>query len=379
MACGTPVIVSNVSSLPEVVGDAALLVDPHNDEEITVALWRVLTDPSCGRSCGPRACNVPAAFSWERAAEQTMAVYRKAACLNPSSGGERLPRHKESMPNGAYPDPDPAIALSRRRPSPAFQGTTIRNFNLIAGLAQRHELTCSPSAGALPAMTQARRGTSAADRSGDAGPAAPLLRRPSWRSLRRCAPWLAGRAIHVLNPLPDMALRLASPTCASLAGLLRENAMTWSRSKASRWRPMPAAWLRAAWQTSRPRLVFDDHNAEYVLQQRAFLTDVRRPRRWLARRLLAGAVAEAGRLRAPRLPDGRPRGRRVRCRRGGAAATAPGWMSPSCPTASIWSSTGRASSPRPQAWAPTRWSSPARWITGRTSTPSSGSPTLCCR
>ena len=45
MACGTPVIVSNVSSLPEVVGDAALLVDPQCDDEITVALWRLLSDP----------------------------------------------------------------------------------------------------------------------------------------------------------------------------------------------------------------------------------------------------------------------------------------------------------------------------------------------
>ena len=49
MACGTPTIVSNVSSLPEVVGDAALLVDPQHDEEITVALWRVLTDADVAR------------------------------------------------------------------------------------------------------------------------------------------------------------------------------------------------------------------------------------------------------------------------------------------------------------------------------------------
>ena len=57
MACGTPVIVSNVSSLPEVVGDAALLVDPQNDEEITVALWRLLTDQKLRNSCGPRGCS----------------------------------------------------------------------------------------------------------------------------------------------------------------------------------------------------------------------------------------------------------------------------------------------------------------------------------
>ncbi len=43
MACGTPTIVSNVSSLPEVVGDAALLVNPRDSEEIAVALHRLLT------------------------------------------------------------------------------------------------------------------------------------------------------------------------------------------------------------------------------------------------------------------------------------------------------------------------------------------------
>ncbi len=55
MACGTPVIVSNVSSLPEVVGDAALLVNPQNDEEMTVALWRLLTDQTvAGRAARQR-------------------------------------------------------------------------------------------------------------------------------------------------------------------------------------------------------------------------------------------------------------------------------------------------------------------------------------
>ena len=44
MACGTPTIVSNVSSLPEVVGDAALLVNPRDTEEIAVAMHRLLTD-----------------------------------------------------------------------------------------------------------------------------------------------------------------------------------------------------------------------------------------------------------------------------------------------------------------------------------------------
>jgi glycosyltransferase involved in cell wall biosynthesis len=79
MACGTPVIVSNVSSLPEVVGDAAMLVDPQCDDEITVALWRLLTDADLRASLRAKGLQRAAAFSWQRAAEQTMDVYRKAA------------------------------------------------------------------------------------------------------------------------------------------------------------------------------------------------------------------------------------------------------------------------------------------------------------
>jgi len=44
MSCGLPTVVSNVASLPEVVGDAALLIDPNDGDELTVAMWRVLTD-----------------------------------------------------------------------------------------------------------------------------------------------------------------------------------------------------------------------------------------------------------------------------------------------------------------------------------------------
>lgn len=81
MACGTPVIVSNISSLPEVVGDAGLLVDPQHDEEITVALWRMLTNSALRDELRAKGLQRAAAFSWQRAAEQTMAVYRKAAGL----------------------------------------------------------------------------------------------------------------------------------------------------------------------------------------------------------------------------------------------------------------------------------------------------------
>jgi glycosyltransferase involved in cell wall biosynthesis len=79
MACGTPVIASNVSSLPEVVGDAGLLVDPNHDDEITVAMWRVLSDLALRSEMRSKGLQRAEAFSWQRAAEQTMEVYRKVA------------------------------------------------------------------------------------------------------------------------------------------------------------------------------------------------------------------------------------------------------------------------------------------------------------
>jgi glycosyltransferase involved in cell wall biosynthesis len=79
MACGTPVVVSNVSSLPEVVGDAALLVNPNQDEEITVALWRLLTDLQLRDELRGKGLQRAASFSWARAAEETMSAYRKAS------------------------------------------------------------------------------------------------------------------------------------------------------------------------------------------------------------------------------------------------------------------------------------------------------------
>lgn len=83
MACGTPVVCSNVSSLPEVVGDAALMVNPESDEEITVALWRILTDSALWGELRTKGLQRAATFSWERAARQTMEVYQQAAGSHP--------------------------------------------------------------------------------------------------------------------------------------------------------------------------------------------------------------------------------------------------------------------------------------------------------
>ncbi len=78
MACGLPVIVSNVASLPEVVGDAGLLIDPNNVDELTVSMWRVLNDPEARREMREKGLRQAARFSWERAATETAAIYRRA-------------------------------------------------------------------------------------------------------------------------------------------------------------------------------------------------------------------------------------------------------------------------------------------------------------
>jgi glycosyltransferase involved in cell wall biosynthesis len=76
MACGTPVVTSNVSSLPEVVADAALLVAPDDVPGLTVALWRGLTDESQRAELVEKGFRRTKCFSWEKAARQTLAVYQ---------------------------------------------------------------------------------------------------------------------------------------------------------------------------------------------------------------------------------------------------------------------------------------------------------------
>jgi glycosyltransferase involved in cell wall biosynthesis len=77
MACGTPVVVSNVSSLPEVVGDAGLLVDPENVSELTVAIWRVLTDEALRAELIAKGFKRARCFSWEKTALETLELYQR--------------------------------------------------------------------------------------------------------------------------------------------------------------------------------------------------------------------------------------------------------------------------------------------------------------
>ena len=72
MACGTPVVSSNVSSIPEVVHDAALLVDPYNVKELYSAIKEVLTNESFKKDLIYRGSNRVRNFSWQKTAHETL-------------------------------------------------------------------------------------------------------------------------------------------------------------------------------------------------------------------------------------------------------------------------------------------------------------------
>jgi glycosyltransferase involved in cell wall biosynthesis len=74
-ACGTPVITSNTSALPEIAGEAALLVDPHSVEEIAEACRRLSNDDALRQELIEKGLRRARDFSWRRCAEQTLAVY----------------------------------------------------------------------------------------------------------------------------------------------------------------------------------------------------------------------------------------------------------------------------------------------------------------
>jgi glycosyltransferase involved in cell wall biosynthesis len=79
MACGTPVVTSNVSSLPEVVGDAAVMVKPDNVFEIARGIRDVLLDEALRAELIRRGYEQAARFSWERTARQVLEIYQEAA------------------------------------------------------------------------------------------------------------------------------------------------------------------------------------------------------------------------------------------------------------------------------------------------------------
>jgi glycosyltransferase involved in cell wall biosynthesis len=79
MACGTPVVTSTSSSLPEVAGDAGLTVDPNDADALAAALLRVLGDAELRDELRQRGLRQARRFSWRETAERTLAAYQDAA------------------------------------------------------------------------------------------------------------------------------------------------------------------------------------------------------------------------------------------------------------------------------------------------------------
>ena len=77
MACACPVITSNTSSLPEVVGDAGILVNTKDVSALCAAIERVLTEPGLRERLQNAGVQRAKLFSWERAARETVELYRK--------------------------------------------------------------------------------------------------------------------------------------------------------------------------------------------------------------------------------------------------------------------------------------------------------------
>ena len=171
------------------------------------------------------------------------------------------------------------LFLTPQLPYPPHQGTTIRNYNLIANLAPRHEIHLLSF---VRSQDEIARATPLHQHCCSIEAVLAPRRSPLKRFLSL-----------FLSPLPDMALRLPSAEFrARLAATLRrvpfdvvqiegiEMAYPWML-EVRNWKldyeaGPPTSILQL------PSSIFDDHNAEYVLQQRAFETDVRQPRRWVA-------------------------------------------------------------------------------------------------
>jgi sugar transferase (PEP-CTERM/EpsH1 system associated) len=158
------------------------------------------------------------------------------------------------------------LLLTPQFPYPPHQGTTLRNYNLIAGLARRHEVHLLSFGD--PAESQRT-------------PLDDLCHTvqvfpPPHRSMMQRVLGLA------FSRLPDMAQRLPSASFqAALDATLEREGLDVVEVEGIELAQYLFQVAERRGAAKRPLLVFDDHNAEYVLQQRAFETDARQPRRWI--------------------------------------------------------------------------------------------------
>lgn len=92
LACGVPTVTSNVSSLPEVAGHAALMINPNSTSQLAAALERVLSDLELRRELQEESAHQAAKFSWVKAASETLEVYREASLVKIADGAANTTR-----------------------------------------------------------------------------------------------------------------------------------------------------------------------------------------------------------------------------------------------------------------------------------------------
>ena len=78
MACGIPVITSNISSMPEVAGNAAVLVNPYETNEIAAAMQRICSNRDLRKDLIAKGSKNVKRFNWEKTAEKTLSVYEES-------------------------------------------------------------------------------------------------------------------------------------------------------------------------------------------------------------------------------------------------------------------------------------------------------------
>ena len=82
LACGVPVVTSNISSLPEAGAGVAVCIEPQSVEAMVTAIYKVLTDQTFRQKCSTMAPTIGQKFSAPRMVEQTIQVYEQAATLH---------------------------------------------------------------------------------------------------------------------------------------------------------------------------------------------------------------------------------------------------------------------------------------------------------
>lgn len=79
MACGTPVVASNVASMPEVIGDAGFMCDPKDEPGLARAMYGVITNTQLRQDLIERGLKRARIFTWEKTARKTLDVYKRFA------------------------------------------------------------------------------------------------------------------------------------------------------------------------------------------------------------------------------------------------------------------------------------------------------------